>query len=241
MPEHPSASRSILIAALALFGAAAAQAAPARDTSRDASPAITFDQLGGTWKNDKSGVNIRIEQGAVGWEVWFSSIGEARITLPEKNRPAIKIDGRNFTCSYSVTLPTPETMKWDLTQGQPEAQCLTGVFTRLGPAPSEVKRTKPAAPESAAKLVVKHEPAIAPPPAAVSKPRRPEPVVEAPVRMPRHAAVYRRLPARIAIRHRGWRIAAARRRYAASHYRPYRFFHYRYRWYVVLIPRCACY
>ncbi len=149
MLEHSSAGRCILIAAMALFGAAAVHAAPnnspAKDTTgKDASPAISLDQLGGTWKNAKSGVNVRIEQSTVGWEVWFSTTGEARITLPEKNRPAIKIDGRNFTCSYSVTLPTSQSMKWDLTQGKPESQCLTGVFSRVAPAPEakQVGRSK---------------------------------------------------------------------------------------------------
>src|SRR5579863_4635407 len=101
MLEHPYTSRCILIAAMALLGAATAQAASKSDpdnSGKDASPALALAQLGGTWKNVKSGVNVRIEQGAAGWEVWFSTTGKARITLPEKNRPAIKIDGRNFTC-----------------------------------------------------------------------------------------------------------------------------------------------
>lgn len=248
MLEHPCTSRCILIAAMALLGAATAQAAskggPAADSSgKDASPAIALAQLGGTWKNVKSGVNIRIEQGAVGWEVWFSTAGEARITLPEKNRPAIKIDGRNFTCSYSVTLPTSETMKWDLTQGQPETQCLTGVFTRLGLAPSEVKQAAP----------VKHQPPAVEQPAEVKKSPQPEPVVEpapasgrarlmTPTRpMPRHAGVYRKLPGHIAIRHRGWRVAATGRwRGTTSGHWRYRYFHYRYRWYVIFYPRCEC-
>ncbi len=246
MLEHPHTGRCILVAAMALFGAGTAHAASTADAGKDASPAISLTQLGGTWKNVKSGVNVRIEQGAVGWEVWFSTSGQARITLPEKNRPAIKIDGRNFTCSYSVTLPTAQTMKWDLTQGQPETQCLTGVFARLGPAPSEVKQAAPA-------QKVTREPAVVEPPPEAKTPRHPEPAVEhapasgggpivAPARsMHRHAAVYRRSPARIASRYHAWRVArAARWRYAASRYRPYRYFHYRYRWYVVLFPRCGC-
>jgi hypothetical protein len=238
MLEHPYTSRCILIAAMALLGAASAHAAskggPVADASgKDASPAIALAQLGGTWKNVKSGVNVRIEQGAAGWEVWFSTTGEARITLPEKNRPAIKIDGRNFTCSYSVTLPSSETMKWDLTQGQPETQCLTGVFTRLGPPPSAVKQVAPA-------REVKHEPPAVERPAEVQKPPQPEPATEpAPVSggearlmtpprpMSRHAGIYRH------IRHRGWR-------YAASGHWPYRYFRYRYRWYVIYYPRCDC-
>jgi hypothetical protein len=250
MLKHPYTSRCILVAAMALFGTAAAQAAskdgPVTDTGKDASPAISLDQLGGTWKNAKSGVNVRIEQGAVGWEVWFSTTGEARITLPEKNRPAIKIDGRNFTCSYSVTLPTSQTMKWDLTQGKPETQCLTGVFSRVAPAPSEVKGTGPATAAPEAK-VAKHAPAAVQQPPEVRKPQQPAPASGgAPVMarartMHGHAARYQKPPTRIAIRHHGWRGAAtARWRYAASRYSPHRYFHYRYRWYVVLIPRCGC-
>ncbi len=252
MPEHSHTGCCILIAAAALFGVAVAHAAP-KDVpaehagGKDASPAITLDQLAGTWKNAKSGANVKIEQGAVGWEVWFSTSGEARITLPEKNRPAIKIDGRNFTCSYSVTLPTPQTMKWDLTQGQPEAQCLTGVFTRLGPAPSEVKHAAPAPPE--AKQPVKREPASVKPPEA--KPQAEADIAPAPAprdrplwtptrTAPRHAAVYRRSPGRVAMRYRRWRAPVIRREYAVSGYRPYRYFHYRYRWYVVIFPRCGC-
>ncbi|HEY5064508.1 MAG TPA: hypothetical protein VIJ04_06815 [Xanthobacteraceae bacterium] len=230
---------------MALFGAAAVHAAPnnspAKDTTgKDASPAISLDQLGGTWKNAKSGVNVRIEQGTVGWEVWFSTTGEARITLPEKNRPAIKIDGRNFTCSYSVTLPTSQSMKWDLTQGKPESQCLTGVFSRV-------------APVHEAKQVAKHAPAAVRQPPEVKKPRQPERVVEPPPAsggapgmasaptMPRHAALYRKPPPRTVVRHRRWRAAAAARwRYAVSRYSPYRYFHHHYRWYVVFIPRCGC-
>jgi len=257
MPEHTHTGRCILVAALTLFGAAAVHATPKESPGKDAggkdaSAAISLDQLGGTWKNVKSGVNVRIEQGAVGWEVWFSTSGEARITLPEKNRPAIKIDGRDFTCSYSVTLPSAQTMKWDLTQGQPETQCLTGVFTRLGPAPSEVKRVTPPAPAPQVKPAVKHEPAAVERSAEVRKLRQPEPVIErtpasgrAPTMvrerpMPRHAAVYRRPSARIASRHRGWPIAAAAPSRYASGYWPYRYFRYHYRWYVVLIPRCGC-
>jgi hypothetical protein len=278
MPEHPHTGRCILVAAMALFGtalfaAAAAQAVPkdslAKDTgSKDASPAISLDQLGGTWKNAKSGVNVRIEQGAVGWEVWFSTSGEARITLPEKNRPAIKIDGRNFTCSYSVTLPSAQTMKWDLTQGQPEAECLTGMFTRLEPAPTEVKR---AAPAPVAKPAVKAgQPLEANKPPQTETSSEPAPTRQSPAARPimaptrtlsrspalwaarrmatafrhwrwRHAAAYRRLPARFAIRNRRWRLAGAPWPYAAAGgYRPYRYFHYQYRWYVVLVPRCGC-
>ena len=245
MLEHSYTGRCILIAAMALFGAAAVHAAPndsaTKDTTgKDASPAISLDQLGGTWKNAKSGVNVRIEQGTVGWEVWFSTTGEARITLPEKNRPAIKIDGRNFTCSYSVTLPTSQSMKWDLTQGKPESQCLTGVFSRV-------------APVHEAKQVAKHAPAAVRQPPEVKKPRQPERVVEPPPAsggapgmasaptMPRHAALYRKPPPRTVVRHRRWRAAAAARwRYAVSRYSPYRYFHHHYRWYVVFIPRCGC-
>lgn len=246
MREHQHTGRCILIAAVTLFGVATAHAAPkdspAKDAAKDASPAISLDQLGGTWKNAKSGVNIRIEQGVVGWDVWFSTSGQARITLPEKNRPAIKIDGRNFTCSYSVTLPSAQTMKWDLTQGQPETQCLTGVFTRLGPAPSEVKRTGPGAPTPETKQVVRHEPAPTEPPAVVKTPRQAAPVVEPSGRAPmhRHAVGYRRPFGRSVARHHGWRVAAPRWRYATGRYWPYRYVHYRYRWYVILIPRCDC-
>lgn len=255
MPEHLHSGRCVLAVAVGLLWIAVAQAAPkdipAKDTgTEDASPAISLDQLGGTWKNVKSGVNVRIEQGAVGWEVWFSTSGEARITLPEKNRPAIKIDGRNFTCSYSVTLPSAQTMKWDLTQGQPEAQCPTGVFTRLEPAPSEVKPAVPAVPQG--KPAAKIEPAPVKPPPEVKKPPETAAVMEptpaarprplwAPHRVvPRHAVAYRRPPVRLAIRHRFWRIAGAPLPYAARRYRPYRYFHHRYRWYVVLVPRCGC-
>lgn len=258
MLEHSYIGRCILIAAMALFGAAAVHAAPndspAKDTTgKDASPAISLDQLGGTWKNARSGVNVRIEQGTVGWEVWFSTTGEARITLPEKNRPAIKIDGRNFTCSYSVTLPTSQSMKWDLTQGKPESQCLTGIFSRVAPAPSEVRRSVPAAPAPEAKQVAKHPPAAVRPPPEVKKPRQPEQVVEPPPAsggapgmasartMPRHATLYRKPPPRTVVRHRRWRVAAAPRwRYPASRYSRYHYFHYHYRWYVVFIPRCGC-
>lgn len=254
MPEHPHTGRLILVAAAALFAAAAAQAAPkdspAKDTGKDASPAIKLDQLGGTWKNAKSGVNVRIEQGASGWQVWFSTSGEARITLPEKNRPAIKIDGHNFTCSYSVTLPTAQTMKWDLTQGKPEAQCLTGVFTKLEPVPNEVKRAAPQAPE--AKQAAKTAPAPVEQPAEAKKPPQAATVIEpsptspekplwSPAEtMPRHAG-YRRPPVRLTIHHRGWRIAPATRwRYAASRYRHYHHYRHRYRWYLVFVPRCGC-
>ncbi len=254
MPEHSHTGRCILVAAVALLWAAAAQAAPkdspGKDSgAEDASPAISLNQLGGTWKNNKSGVNVRIEQGAVGWEVWFSTTGEARITLPEKNRPAIKIDGRNFTCSYSVTLPSAQTMKWDLTQGHPEAQCPTGVFTRLEPAPSVAKPAASAAPQ--AKPAAKIEPAPVKRPPEVKQPSQAAAVAEpapssharplwAPPRMARrHAAVYRRPPVRFAIRHRFRRFVTARP-YRAGGYRSYRYFRYRYRWYLVLVPRCGC-
>lgn len=239
MLAHPYTNRCILIATMVLLGAATAQAAskdsPATDTSgKDASPAIALDRLGGTWKNVKSGVNVRIEQGAVGWEAWFSTAGEARITLPEKNRPAIKIDGRNFTCSYSVTLPTSETMKWDLTQGQPETQCLTGVFTRLGPAPSEVKQAAPVREGKRERPAVER-------PAEVKKSPQPEPVTEPASVSPRHARVYRKHPGHIAIRHRSWRVAAVGPwGHAAGGHWLHRYFHYRYRWYVVFFPRCGC-
>jgi len=244
MPEHLHTGRCILVAAVALLWAAAAQAAPkdgpGKDSSaEDASPAISLNQLGGTWKNAKSGVNVRIEQSAAGWEVWFSTTGEARITLPEKNRPAIKIDGRNFTCSYSVTLPSAQTM----------AQCPTGVFTRLEPAPSVAKPAASAAPQ--AKPAAKIEPAPVKRPPEVKQPSQaasvtaPAPSIHArplwaPSRMaPRHAVVHRRPPVRFAFRHRFRRFVTARP-YRARGYRSYRYFRYRYRWYVILVPRCGC-
>lgn len=238
MRQHWHIGGCILVAAVVLFGTPAVRAAN-DSPAKDASPAISLDQLGGTWKSAKSGVNVRIEQGAVGWEVWFSTSGEARITLPEKNRPSIKIDGRDFTCSYSVTLPTAQTMKWDLTQGHPEAQCLTGVFTRLGPAPSPVKHSAPAAPTPETKQAVKHEPAPVEP--------RAEPVIEpsggapalAPLRTV-HRHGYRRPLVWSAARYHGWREAAPRWRYAAGRYSRYRYFYYRYRWYVIRPSRCGC-
>lgn len=256
MPERSHTGRCTLVATAALLWAATAQAAPADNSAKDAgakdaSPAISLDQLAGTWKNAKSGVNVRIEQGAVGWEVWFSTSGEARITLPEKNRPAIKIDGRDFTCSYSVTLPGAQAMKWDLTQGQPESQCLTGLFTRIEPAPTQVKPAAPALPET--KPAAKIEPAPIKQPAKVEKPPQAAAVIEPPPAarsrplwvsrrpMRHHAAAFRWLPpARRGIRRRIWRFASAPAAYAATGYRPYRYFHYGYRWYVVLVPRCGC-
>lgn len=248
MREHLYTARCILIAGVALIGATAAQAAPndgpARDAAKDASPAISLDRLAGTWKNAKSGVDIRIEQGTGGWEVWFSTSGQAHITLPENNRPAIKIDGRDFTCSYSVTLPSPQTMKWDLTRGRPEAQCPTGVFTRLGPAPSQAKRTAPAAPPPETKQVVKHQPAPAGPPAEARTPRHAQRGVEpsggAPITTP-SPTMHRHRAARSALRYYPRRRAAPRWwRYAASRYSPYRYLHDRYRWYVILPSGCGC-
>src|SRR6185437_8067741 len=104
--------------------------------------------LAGRWKGDKSGMEVQIEQGSIGWEVWLSTDGQARITQPEADPRIIKIQSRNLTCTYSVTVPAAQTMKWEMTPGQPDSRCLGDSFTKLGSAPQRgrpVAAMKPAA------------------------------------------------------------------------------------------------
>jgi hypothetical protein len=110
--------------------------------------AISLPRLAGRWKGDTSGMEVQIEQGSIGWEVWLSTDGQARITQPEADPQIIKIQSRNLTCTYSVTVPAAQTMKWEMTPGQPDSRCLEDSFTKLGSAPQRgrpVAAMKPAA------------------------------------------------------------------------------------------------
>ncbi|HEX5280430.1 MAG TPA: hypothetical protein VFW28_10140, partial [Micropepsaceae bacterium] len=109
---------------------------------------ISLPRLAGRWKGDKSGMEVQIEQGSIGWEVWLSTDGQARITQPEADPRIIKIQSRNLTCTYSVTVPAAQTMKWEMTPGQPDSRCLGDSFTKLGSAPQRARSVaamKPAA------------------------------------------------------------------------------------------------
>lgn len=119
-----------------------------KPAARPAPLAISLPRLAGRWKGDKSGMEVQIEQGSIGWEVWLSTDGQARITQPEADPKIIKIQSRNLTCTYSVTVPAAQTMKWEMTPGQPDSRCLGDSFTKLGSAPQRarpVAAMKPAA------------------------------------------------------------------------------------------------
>src|SRR6185437_9149020 len=119
-----------------------------KPAARPAPLAISLPRLAGRWKGDKSGMEVQIEQGSIGWEVWLSTDGQARITQPEADPRIIKIQSRNLTCTYSVTVPAAQTMKWEMTPGQPDSRCLGDSFTKLGSAPQRgrpVAAMKPAA------------------------------------------------------------------------------------------------
>lgn len=128
--------------------AGAKNAGVKKPAARPAPLAISLPRLAGRWKGDKSGMEVQIEQGSIGWEVWLSTDGQARITQPEADPKIIKIQSRNLTCTYSVTVPAAQTMKWEMTPGQPDSRCLGDSFTKLGSAPQRarpVAAMKPAA------------------------------------------------------------------------------------------------
>ncbi|MGA8820285.1 MAG: hypothetical protein WB624_23595, partial [Xanthobacteraceae bacterium] len=119
-----------------------------KPAARPAPLAISLPRLAGRWKGDKSGMEVQIEQGSIGWEVWLSTDGQARITQPEADPRIIKIQSRNLTCTYSVTVPAAQTMKWEMTPGQPDSRCFGDSFTKLGSAPQRARSVaamKPAA------------------------------------------------------------------------------------------------
>lgn len=118
---------------------AAAKKAAAKSTAAKNVPlAVSLKRLTGSWKGDESGLKVKIEQGSIGWEAWLSTDGQARITQPEADPQIIKIQSRNITCTYTVTLPDAQTMKWELAPGQPDSRCLGDSFTKLGLAPAKV-------------------------------------------------------------------------------------------------------
>src|SRR6185437_15108255 len=79
--------------------AAAKNAGVKKPAARPAPLAISLPRLAGRWKGDKSGMEVQIEQGSIGWEVWLSTDGQARITQPEADPRIIKIQSRNLTCT----------------------------------------------------------------------------------------------------------------------------------------------
>ena len=104
---------------------------------------VSLPRLAGRWKGDTSGMEVQIVQGSIGWEAWLSTDGQARITQPEADPKIIKIQSRTLTCTYTVSVPAAQTMRWEITPGQPESRCLGDSFTKLGVAP---QRGRPAAP-----------------------------------------------------------------------------------------------
>jgi hypothetical protein len=112
----------------------------------DVTSSISLSRLAGSWKSVNSGLEVKIEQGAIGWEAWLSTDGQARITQPEANPQVIKIQSRNLTCTYNVTLPAAQTMKWEVPSGQPVSRCVEDSFTKMGPAPAVGKPIVPAKP-----------------------------------------------------------------------------------------------
>src|SRR6185437_4199200 len=143
-----AATKNVATKTAAAKKAGAKNAGVKKPAARPAPLAISLPRLAGRWKGDKSGMEVQIEQGSIGWEVWLSTDGQARITQPEADPRIIKIQSRNLTCTYSVTVPAAQTMKWEMTPGQPDSRCLGDSFTKLGSAPQRgrpVAAMKPAA------------------------------------------------------------------------------------------------
>ena len=146
--KQKAATKNAATKTAAAKKAGAKNAGVKKPAARPALLAISLPRLAGRWKGDKSGMEVQIEQGSIGWEVWLSTDGQARITQPEADPRIIKIQSRNLTCTYSVTVPAAQTMKWEMTPGQPDSRCLGDSFTKLGSAPQRgrpVAAMKPAA------------------------------------------------------------------------------------------------
>lgn len=124
--------------------AAAKVAAAKKAAAKNAPLAVSLARLAGSWKGEKSGLKVKIEQGSIGWEAWLSTDGRARITQPEADPKIIKIQSRTNTCTYTVTLPGAQRMKWESAPGQPNARCLGDSFTKLVLAPAKIGTIAPA-------------------------------------------------------------------------------------------------
>ena len=60
-------------------------------------------KLAGEWNNASTGENMKIVRGSVGWEVWLSNSGEARLTANSDDGSNVQISGKGLSCSYYLT------------------------------------------------------------------------------------------------------------------------------------------
>jgi hypothetical protein len=121
MPRRTQVHRWVLAYSIVLFGIAAA----------DAGDISFFYRLAGTWNNDATGENIKIERAPIGWDIWISNSGLARLSDASIEGSNLKVEGRGFACFYYVTVTSAQKANWSLRKGEPDAACLTGQFSRV--------------------------------------------------------------------------------------------------------------
>jgi len=92
---------------------------------------VGVSRLAGDWNNDASGENLKIERSLLGWDIWISNSGQARISDELTAGANVRVDGRGFSCWYYVTMHSAEKMDWELRKGGSEPRCLQGSFTKI--------------------------------------------------------------------------------------------------------------
>lgn len=88
-------------------------------------------KLAGEWNNASTGENMKIVRGSVGWEVWLSNSGEARLTANSDDGSNVQISGKGVSCSYYLTMVNHNVINMQLRDGDPAESCLKGTFLRV--------------------------------------------------------------------------------------------------------------
>lgn len=88
-------------------------------------------KLAGEWNNASTGENMKIVRGSVGWEVWLSNSGEARLTANSDDGSNVQISGKGLSCSYYLTMVNHNVINMQLRDGDPAKSCLKGTFLRV--------------------------------------------------------------------------------------------------------------
>jgi hypothetical protein len=88
-------------------------------------------KLTGEWNNSSTGENLKIVRGAIGWEVWLSNSGEARLTADSDDGTNVQISGKGLSCEYYLTMVNQNLINMQLRDGDPADSCLKGTFVRV--------------------------------------------------------------------------------------------------------------
>lgn len=88
-------------------------------------------KLAGEWNNASTGENIKIVRGTIGWEVWLSNSGQARLTADSDDGTNVQISGKGLSCEYYLTMVNQNVLNLQLRDGDPADSCLKGTFLRV--------------------------------------------------------------------------------------------------------------